>query len=257
MIRGQLGWKRVHDPILVSATALIGLSVVGFMMTMRHIMVQLYVIPPWFAELTALFLGLSLLGGGGDIRFGFFPYDLPHTFVFALSLTTIFSGSGWLLPVFAVAAYSKETSLLLIPAYILVNWGRRDWRLISTVTALTITYVVVRIILDWSYGSGAGGFWFPGRNARWIAWMLTFDAWWYYPFWIVSAIRLARVWPQFPAPLRRLVLLSFALIAPALFKGWIEEKRQYLEMLPILGPMLIQWVVTELGFGCLLRAREF
>ena len=43
-------------------------------------------------------LGLSLLGGGGDVRFGFYPNHLPHAFVFALTLTMILVRSGWLLP---------------------------------------------------------------------------------------------------------------------------------------------------------------
>lgn len=255
-IRGRLGWRSADDPLLISATVLIGLSAVGFMYTMRGLIFQLYEAPRWLADGAGLFLGLSLLGGGGDIRFGFYPYDLPNAFVFALTLAAILARSFWLLPAFAVACYSKETSVLLIPAYLLARQGWPDRRAIATAAVMGLVYLGVRRTIDATYGAGTGGFWFPGRNARWLAWALVFDAWWYLPVAVVSVVRIARYWSAFPTPLRCLVVLVPVLLALAFFKGWIEEKRQYLELIPILGPLLIQWVVLELGMGHLLRAKE-
>ncbi len=117
-VRDTLGWKRGDDPILLSATALIALSVVGFMLAMRALILQLYETSGWWADGCALALGWALLGGGGDIRFGFYPYDLPQTCMFALTLSAMIARSVWLPLVFALAAYSKETSLLLILAYV-------------------------------------------------------------------------------------------------------------------------------------------
>jgi hypothetical protein len=256
VIRGHLGWERADDPLLISATALIGLSAVGFMVTMRGIVLLLYETPPWLAGFAGLLLGLSLLGGGGDVRFGFYPYDLPNAFVFALALAAILARSAWLLPAFALAAYSKETAVLLIPAYLLARRGWPDRRSFLIAAAMGAIYLAVRQIINGIYGVGMGGFWFPGRNARWLAWTLAFDAWWYLPVAVVSAVRIAGHWSAFPITLRRLVVLAPVLVALAFFKGWIEEKRQYLEMIPILGPLLVQWVAIELGMGHLLRAKD-
>ncbi|MFO0910722.1 MAG: hypothetical protein U0794_20640 [Isosphaeraceae bacterium] len=249
LIRDTLGWRRVDDGLLISATVLIALSVLGFQVAIRVWLDRLYVMPPGAASFGSVALGLALLGGGGDLRFGFYPYDLPHTFVFALGLLAIHARSLWLLPVFALATYSKETAILLIPAYLLVadRWSSRHT--LGMTVALLAIFVVIRLVLDRQYGRGIGGFWFPGRNARWLAWYLAFDAWWYWPVVIVAILRLGRQAALYPRELRRLSVLVVPLLGLAFFKGWIEEKRQYLEMLPILGPLSLQWVAIELGWG--------
>ena len=255
LVRDRLGWEREDDPLLLSATALIGLSAFGFMAATRWLVWTVYVTPRPLADLAGLLLGLALLGGGGDVRFGWFPYDIPHAFVFALTLAAVLARSVWVLPAFAAAAYSKETSVLLIPAVFLARGGRPNRETVLTAGAMALTFLVVQQSLSASFGPGPGGFWFLGRNARWLAWLFAYDAWWYYPPLVVSAVRIARLRGHFPGPLRRLAVLAVVPLALAFFKGWIEEKRQYLELIPILGPLLIQWVLVELGFSRLMRAR--
>lgn len=256
VIRDRLGWRREHDPVLISATALIGLSAFGFMVVMRSMIVSLYSTTDHLADLAGLLMGLALLGGGGDIRFGWFPYDLPHAFVFGLGLSLLLKRSPWLIPVFALAAYSKETAILLIPAYLLVYRDRIDARFFIEAIAMGATFLLVRHAIDLRYGPGSSGFWFPGRNARLVASWLAFDSWWYAPFVLVAVVRISRVWREFPISLRRLVVLAIVPLGIAVFKGWIEEKRQYLELLPILGPLILQWVAIELGLGQSVRARQ-
>ena len=255
LIRRHLGWWREDDPILISATALIGLSAFGFMLVMRSLIHLLYETTPPIAELAGLLLGLALLGGGGDVRFGWFPYDLPHAFLFGLGLTLTLKRSFWLVPVFGLAAYSKETAVLLIPAYILVHYDRIDRRFLLDVCLMGLTFLLVRRAIDSRFGAGSGGFWFPGRNARLIASWLAYDSWWYAPMVLVVALRIAKVWREFPPRLRRLAVLALVPLGIAVFKGWIEEKRQYLELLPILGPLLLQWMAIELGLSRYVKAR--
>ena len=260
VVRQRLGWWRQDDPILISATSLIGLSAFGFMVVMRYMIVFLYETTPRLANLAGLLLGLALLGGGGDLRFGWFPYELPHAFVFSLGLTMVLLRSVWLLPVFAVAVYSKETAVLLIPAYVSAHFDRIDRKFFVDLGLMGLTFWLIRTILDASFGSGggagAGGFWFPGGNARVIASWLAYDSWWYAPFLIVAAARIAHVRSEFPLRLRRLVVLAIVPLGIALFKGWIDEKRQYLELLPILGPLSLQWLAIELGLSKKVKARE-
>src|SRR5262249_21340127 len=65
-----------------------------------------------------------------------------------------------------------------------------------------------------------------------------------------AAVVLARIglmWRQIPMALRRLLPLGVLLVGGAFFKGWIEERRCYLELLPILGLIFCQWAAAELG----------
>ena len=69
----------------------------------------------------------------------------------------------------------------------------------------------------------------------------------------------SRIWlirKRFPAALRRLWLLGVPLVGLALFMGWLEEFRQYLELLPIFGLILFHWCIHEAGYGHLLRPRD-
>ena len=98
-----------------------------------------------------------------------------------------------------------------------------------------IFFAVQRTIDGFPYGAGGGRFWFPGRSVRGWSGALVYDASWYLPFRNRPAFRIVRHWTAFPVALCRLAVLAIALPLLAFFKGWIEEKRQYLEMLPVLG----------------------
>lgn len=254
LIRRQLNWKRQDDPLLLSATALIALSALGFMFAFRAIVRVIYETPRWVADLAGWVFGCMLLGGGNEASYGY-PYDIPHAFVFAAALASLLARSLWLLPLFAAASYSKETAVLLIPSAILAHRGRPDRGLLLKVAAMTVLFLVIRKALDHAYGAGSGGFWFPGRNARLIVWSLVFGCW-LIPVAVVAVARVARHWHAFPVRLRRLTFLALIPLGLALFKGWFEERRQYMELLAIFGPLALQWVLIELGLERLCRVRD-
>src|SRR5205085_3730328 len=79
---------------------------------------------------------------------------------------------------------------------------------------------------------------------------------WWLPLILVGAVRFGSFWGQYPRALRRLLLLAVPMFGLALFKGWIEEMRQYMELLPIFGLLMAQWTLEELGLGRLLRTRQ-
>ncbi len=253
LVREHLGWARRDDPLLLSATALIAFSVLGFMVAVRGITRIVYEPSVRLANLTGLILGFALLGGGSEASYGY-PYDIPHACVFAAGLAALLSGSPWLFPAFAAAAYSKETAMLLIPGAVLVHQGRPDWRLALRVGTLIVLFVLIRKAVDQAYGPGSGAFWFPKRNLKLVFWNLVFGCW-IMPVLLIAAVRVVRLWHAFPVRLRRLAYLAVVPLGAAAFKGWIEERRQYMELLPILGPLAVQWVFLELGLDRLCQVR--
>jgi hypothetical protein len=257
LLRDRLCWRAEDYPLLLSATLLIWLSVVGFMFVCRWIAQTVYESPPWLADLAGLVLGLAFLGAGTAYRhYQWYPYDYPNAFVFALVLGAQLARRPWAVVAFALAAYSKETSLLLIVSYVLLEpegRGRRYW---STLAAMSLMFLGCRLWLALAYDSPPGGdFWYPWRNSVFILRNLALD-FWPLPLLFVALWRFAACWPTFPRSLRTLLVLLVIQASLSFFKGWIEEKRQYLELVPIVGLLLMQWVLTEVGHGRLMVPRD-
>jgi hypothetical protein len=256
VVLGRQGWKPEHVPILACAYFLIGCSVLGFMLTCRRLLTLLYETPRWVADLTGLLMGPALLGCYGDWHYCGYPYDYPTAFVFALALLGLLGRRWWFPAAFAAAAYSKETAVLLIAAYVLVDFRWRSVRSWLVLGLLAGLYAAVRgwIALNYRTPEPEQGFWFPARNAKVLA-AVFFSNWWL-PFYAVGLARIVGLWPQFPFALRRLCWLLLPMVGLAFFKGWLEELRQYLELLPVFGLLLLQWCLHEAGLGHLLVARK-
>jgi hypothetical protein len=255
--RGQLrrlNWKPAHYPVLFTATFLIWCSAFGFMWACRWLVRIVYHTPGWLADVLGGVLGFALLGGNGDWHYLGYPYDFPNAFVFTLALAALLARRRWFVLAFTAAVYSKETSVLLILAYFLMSTPRRTPRFWAMLALLTTIYAAIRGWIEMRYPVLEGDFWSLQRNGKYLA--LRFFYMWWLPFLGVSVIRLLSLWRQYPAPLRRLCLLAVPLFGIAIFKGWIEEMRQYLEMLPIAGIIVIHWILHEAGFGHLLQARQ-
>jgi hypothetical protein len=248
-------WKEEDVPILACAYLLIGASVLGFMCACRWLTTLVYQTPPWVADLAGAVLGVALLGGNGDWHYCGYPYDLPNAFVFALTLAAMLARRRWFVLAFAAAAYSKETSVLLIAAYLLLAPERRPARVWLTAGLLAAVYAAIRWWINRHYPTPEPqeGFWWVRRNLKYLGFLVFYS--WLVPF---VAVGLARMWGlrrRFPAPLVRLCGLAVPLVALAVFKGWIEELRQYLELLPVFGLLLFHWCLHEAGLGHLLRVR--
>lgn len=248
-------WKRDNYSIVFPALFLIWCSVVGFMLACRWLVHCLYETPPWLADVLGGLLGLALLGGQGDWHYCGYPYDFPNAFVFTLALTALIAGRWWFPLAFAVAAYSKETAVLLIFAHILLAPERRSRSFWRRLALLVVLYGGIRAWIQLQYQAPSGPFWFPLRNLRWLVLQAFFL--WFLPLALVALVRFAAHWRDYPMPLRRLALLLIPLVGMAFFKGWIEEMRQYLELLPVFGLMALQCLLCELGRGDLLRARPW
>lgn len=256
-IEGKLGWKQNDFPVLFTAYFLIWLSVLGFLFTCRLFVSTQFESPPWVASAISAILCVGLLGGIG-LDWPEYPYDLPHAFLFILTMTGIVRRRRWFWPAFVVASYSKETAVLLIQGYALI---RRDdfktryyW---LTLGGMSIIFAAIRLWIDYRYADApvGGDFWYPARNAELLVKSAVMYMW---PTAIIAVVlvRIFRMREELPADLRWLLLLVPIMIGLAFFKGWIEERRQYYEVYPIVGLVLIQWASVELGFERLLIPRK-
>jgi hypothetical protein len=251
-----LGWPVERYPEMVTALFLMVLCLLGFLMTARWLVHQQYHSPPWLAHAIALVAGVLVLGGC-DVAWGSYPYDIPNLFVFTLALAGILGSRWWMLPVFAAAVWSKETSVLLIGAFAVVHRGQwRRWSAWVQLVVMGVLFLTIR----WWIGQrfpveGAEQWWFPERNLKVVLSRAVFGLWWIVPGLIVLT-RIVHMRRQMP---RHLLLLLAAMagvmVGAAFFKGWIEERRQYLELLPLAVLVGCRWAVVELGAGSLLIAR--
>jgi hypothetical protein len=251
----RLNWRPEHYPLLFSATFVLWCSVLGFMFTCRWLVTFLYITSPRIANVLGGAFGLALLGGNGDWHYRGYPYDFPNAFVFALALAALLARRRWFVLVFAAAVWSKETSILLIFAYILLADDRRSPRFWGMLGVLLTIYAALQGWIVVHYPSPEGDFWSLRRNLIYLGAHAIFYSWWL-PILGFGMVRFLSLWPEYPATVRRLCWLAVPLLGMALCKGWIEEMRQYLELLPLFGMMLVQWTLHEIGRAHLLRPRS-
>ncbi len=249
-------WRAADGPVLCCGYFLIGCSVLGFMLACRRLATLVYDAPPWVADLAGAVLGIALLGGNGDWHYLGYPYDFPNAFVFTLTLAGMVGQRWWAVPAFAAAAWSKETAVLLIAAYVLLAPERRSRRFWLTLGVLAALFAAVRGWLSFRYPNPEpeGGFTWLGRNLKYLSYPIFYC--WAVPFFAVGLARLAALRGRFPSALKKLCLLAVPLVGMAFVKGWFEELRQYLEVLPVVGLLVFHWCLHEAGFGHLLRARD-
>jgi hypothetical protein len=248
-------WNRQDYPVLFSAYLLIGCSVVGFMYVCRSLIGTFYQTPDWLADLLGALFGVALLGGNGDWHYYAYPYDFPNALCFALALKAIVDRRWWFWLVFALAAYSKETAILLIPAYALRNPEDRTRKAFWLKTGgLLLLFVAIRSWIALTYVVPSPPFWPIARNGRQIV-KTVLGYGWLLPAIGVSVFRMYLMRKNFPPYLLRLLSLLALVVCAALFKGWIEELRQYLEFLPVVGMLVIQWTFNEAGLGALFQPR--
>ncbi len=251
-----MDWPADRYPELVTAHVLIWLCLLGFAVTFRWLVHLCYEAPCWLGHAAALMAALLVLGGS-NWYWGSFTYDIPNLFVFTLALAGSLGSRWWMLPAFVVACYSKETSVLLILAHALIHRHQaRTWGFWLQLLCMAVVYAGLRwwIVQRFAVG-GADQFWYPARNLRFVLVRGVYGLWWVVPFFAILA-HLVRIRRELPPRLLP-VLLSMAavMIGLAFFKGWIEERRQYLELLPFAWLIGIRWVLGEVGAAWLLRAR--
>lgn len=258
LLNNPLNWTPADFPLLASTTFLIWLSVAGFMGVMRSLIRHWYLCPDTLAALLSLLIGFGLLTACGDRHYGSYPYDYPNVFVFSLTLLAMVKKVWWMPVAFAFAAYSKETSLLLVFIFVLLFGRTRSARFWLTLSVMLITYAAIRLFIQTVFVTPTTehmGFWSFRRNLVLIAHWLVYD------FWLVLIaglliFRIHRVVrDSLPQAIRSAAPVFLLLFGAALFKGWFEERRQYLEAYPFACLVVFQWAFSELGLTSLFSPR--
>jgi 2-polyprenyl-3-methyl-5-hydroxy-6-metoxy-1,4-benzoquinol methylase len=263
----KLNWRPDAIPLMLAATLLWYASVVGFMLAVRKLVELLYAGPGWVPHAVGLALGVALLGGSaghtdslypasGPMRWFSYHYDLPQACVFAVGLVGVVGRRGWLWAMFPIAAYSKETSALLIVAYVVVPVAYH-WRWKAAGAAgLVAIFVAVRLFVRSRFPSPPEfDFFYPLRNLELVVVHGgLFQSWWL-PVYAVFGLAVLRQWGRFPVELRWLLVLIPLEVGACFVKGWLEERRAYYELLPVVGILAIQTVLLEARLGWLMRSR--
>src|SRR5262249_34257486 len=152
VVREHLGWPREQDPLLFSVSAMIAASALGFMWCTLWLIRRLYQVPAGVSHGTGMLLGIGLLGGRGSATFVWhqYPYDLPQAFLFLGCVCCVLAGSWLISPSFLLAVYNKETSVLILPAILMLWPGdrRTRWGLTGV---LTFLYAAVQFWIRWRF----------------------------------------------------------------------------------------------------------
>jgi hypothetical protein len=243
-ILDYLHWNRRDYPVLFSGYFLIGLSIVGVMCVTRRMVIATYLVSRAEAAFLGAVAGILLLGGCG-LGYGEYPYDLPNTFVFNLSLLGMMTGGWWTFPAFLVTVYSKETSILLVPAYLLLCQDVPLPRRIMVAIAMVVTVAAVRAAIIYWYPAPPAGYLYSfGRNVSVISKAAIYD------MWAGGVVLLTLAGVVRTAP-RRLAWVAASIILPlvgaSIFRGWIDERRALLEGLPMVFLIMLPWCFQQLG----------
>jgi len=186
----------------------------------------------------------------GFLSVGFrisYPYDLPAIFFSAAGLAAILARRfDLLVAAVAIGTLNKETTVFLLPAYVLAEWGRGEGRGVLTralilAAAFAVAYEVPRVLLQSSQpmlvtvhtasGDAAGSrVWsnlrhvFNGEPGAFIQ-----SVWW------VALLHAPPLlsWTRLPRPLKAAYVATPLFVVPLFFFGNIYELRLHNELIPL------------------------
>jgi len=235
------GFKMNYATEYFWAFIILYLSVLGFAFIMRKFVTAFYRSPSFLADFApvAALVCLPLLGS-------YFIYDYPNLLIFTTCLLFLIKNDLRLFyPVFIVACFSKETSVL-IPFILLLNISRYQNRKVFwfNLIAQSLIWVTIFGLLRYVFKDNPGQFLEihllghnlahltnPANLFRFTANVLPKGL---NIFLVASLVILtAMYWKSKPVFLRRSLFILVPMLGLALIFGWIEETRMYIESLPI------------------------
>ncbi len=292
-----LHWPAERYPELVAGYFLIWLSVLGFLLVFRRLLALAYEMPPWLGHLAALAAGVLVLGGSDSRWASYpydlpnlFVFTLAlvgilarrwwmlpafalachsketalllipaHAWVNRAALLGL-PQAGWCsgpeAPPREALVPSRSRAISTVPAAGLGPWQR--WWSWLTLLVMVGLYAGLRYWISQRFPGGTTEeFWFPRRNADLLLHQAVYALWWTAPAAVVLAriVLLRRILPRHVLVL--LAGMTAALVGAGFFKGWIEERRQYLELLPLAVLIGVRWAAAELGLDWLVVTRAW
>ncbi len=167
-----------------------------------------------------------------------FIYDLPSLAFFSVAMYLIYRRRhwAWFVLLFLVATINRETTLLLLPLYMIdravvggkLQWKKLfQWRTLSFVAPLGIYWAAWQVAIRWWYSVNPSEF-YPRLD------------------WNVKSLLVPQAWPQLLSAcgyLLLFVLLMYRRIPDGRLRAWIV-------MVPI-------WVAFMFSYGILVETRVF
>jgi len=257
-IFGEFRWESGAAFEYVLASLLMLLCFMGFAHCVVRLTERACAVPDASCARFLLATG-ALVGLPPFFRYTSFPYDPPQLFLFTLALYFLAAHrSRAFLIAFVLCCLNKETAVLLIPLYGLTFRNRsaprrRYW---STMLALIVVYVSIKLALTWIFHATPGSFveFHLRHNAEWFTrgWTFTDAA-----VLLSLAALLVFRWSEKPAFLRVSFICVFPpMAALALFLGYVDEWRGYYEAYPIAFGLVVDSLLRlrdvlcrDLGIG--------
>jgi hypothetical protein len=243
-----LKWEREHLFDYVVIAAILMSCFLGFALAMRSLIGNVYHVSPAVRDMAPV-PALILL----PVFFRSFPaiYDPSALLLFAWALALMAKERlGSYYPVFALACLNKETSLLLVPLFVLRELGKRMPGFVFGHAALqTSIWGLFRSVLTERFRRNPGltfEFHLLDHNLvlyREPVYLLYFLAV-FGSFWLL----IRRGWAGAPRLLRRSFLLTFGVLFVAtLLFGYVDEARDYLEAYPLAFLIMLPGILELLG----------
>ena len=167
-----------------------------------------------------------------------FTYDLPSLAFFSIAMYLVYFRRhwAWFVALFLVATINRETTLLLLPLYMIdgamqggkLEWRRAfRWRTLAVVAPLAVVWAAWQVFVRFWFVANASEF-YPRLN------------------WNVKSLLVPQAWPQLLSACAYLLLFVVVMrrrIPDARLRAWLW-------LIPI-------WVAFMFSFGILIETRVF
>ena len=229
----KLKWEREFITEYLIAAVLMYLSLLGFVFVFRKLFEEIYNSPEWFVNLISIILLFAL---PTMFQYYSYVYDFPTLFLFTFGLVLLRQRNWkYFLILFFISCFNKETTILLtlifaIHYYKDSNISRKLYTQLMVMQLFI--FAVVKILLYFIFINNAGGFvefHLVDRN------YLIFNGYSLNTFVVLVIIFLGTFsrWQEKPKFLKDALWIAVPLVILTFFLGFLDELRDYYEVLPI------------------------
>jgi hypothetical protein len=246
-----LGWESEAIYEYLAAMALMGACFLGTLYAWRRLIARYFRFSAHVADIAPAFglLAITLF-----FRYFSYVYDPATLLLFTLAIVALDSGRvGHFYVIFALSVLNKETSLLLIPVFLVHGrWRTAGRTLLAHGGALVILWAAVRLFVMMLFRDNPGGFvefHLLDHNLR-LPWLHPFSTVHSAGIFLAAFWLVRRDWEAKPVFLRLGLLITFIpLLAGSLFFGFVDELRGYYEAYPFLFLLSVPTVCAVFGLS--------
>jgi hypothetical protein len=233
LVLQKLKWESEFITEYIVALILMWLFLIGFTLSFRKLLSEVYSSPAWFTNFISLIALFAL-----PVMFQYYSYiyDFPTLFFFTLGLYFLFRQKWeYFLILFFISCFNKETTILLTLVFAIHFYkneevsGKLFYQLI--IVQLFI-FISVKVLLYFLFINNPGSFvefHLIDRN------YLIFNGFTLTGFmvWFTIGLMTFSKWQKKPEFLKDALWIGVPLIILTFFLGFLDELRDYYELYPI------------------------